>query len=56
MVGIIEADAEELADRADAGPEPRIAVDERQRRGIERGESGEALRRQSGAGDVADVR
>ena len=30
MIGIVEADAEELADRADAWPEAWLALNERQ--------------------------
>ena len=37
VVGIVEPDAQELADPADAGPEARLALDERRAARIDRG-------------------
>ena len=47
VVGIVEADAHELADVRDGHPEPRVALDGRKPGGIERGEP-----RQRGGIDV----
>ncbi len=56
MIGIVEPDAEELADRADAWPQARLAFDERQRRGVERSQRRQAVGRDRVAADIRYVR
>ena len=53
MVGVVEADADELADRADAGADAARGKGGKCRR-VEAAEALEALRRQDVAGDVVD--
>ena len=54
MVGVVEADADELADAGDAGPEPRLTVHQRQAGGIERGQLLQRVWIKEPAGNVVD--
>ena len=54
MVGVVETDADELADAGHAGPEPRLTVDQRQAGGIERGQLLQRVWIKEPAGDVVD--
>jgi hypothetical protein len=52
MVGVVEADGQEIADLADAGADARGAAHERQFVGLELAQLGEALGRERLAGNV----
>ena len=54
MVGVVQADADELADPGDAGADPRSAVDQRQRRRIDLRQPRQRFRQQRVAADVRD--
>src|SRR5690606_20126707 len=55
MVGIVEADADELGRACDAGPETWLVANQLKRRGIDLCELLQRSRRQGGAGDVVDM-
>ena len=55
MVGVVEADADELADLADAGTDAQVARCEGQLGGIQRRELLQGVRQQRGACDVGDM-
>ena len=55
MIGVVEPDAEQLADTAHRAAEPRFRLDRGQRCGIDRRDSRQALRREHRAVDVDDV-
>ena len=55
MVGVVEADADELAHAADAGADPGFAIDCRERCGVDRAQPVEARGRQRLPGDVVEL-
>ncbi|MET3827332.1 hypothetical protein ABIC16_003025 [Sphingomonas sp. PvP055] len=55
VVGIVQADAQELADLADARAEARVAFDRRERLGVELRQIGEDRGRKRGADHVGDL-
>ncbi len=55
VVGIVQADADELADPSDAGPDPGIAADGGQVSRVERGNFRQPVGRQHVAGDVVHM-
>jgi hypothetical protein len=54
MIRIVQADADQLTNAADAGPQSRVAVNLRKRRRIERLQLRQARRAEFGARDVVD--
>jgi hypothetical protein len=56
MIGIVQPDAKKLADACDARPDARLALDQRQRRGVDRCKASKAFGRNCLAIDVRNVR
>jgi hypothetical protein len=55
VVGIVQPDADELADAGDARPEPRRALDQRQGGDVDRAEALDRRRRERVAGNIVDM-
>ena len=55
VVGVVEADGDEIADIADAGAQPRLAGHERKALGIQGREALHLRRGQGRGGDVGDL-